>query len=114
MRTITGSAALACTAGAALALSLVAGQATAASSARITLENVRFTPKTVQVQRGGRVTWIWKDGSTPHNVASRGSRRFKSSSVKTRGTHVVRFTKAGTYSYICTIHPGMTGKVIIR
>lgn len=94
-------------------VTIPAGPASAAQTASVSLKNIKFTPKTVKVSKGDRVRWTWKDGSTPHDVASRGSRRFKSSAIKSSGTHVVRFNKSGTYSYVCTIHPGMTGKVVV-
>jgi len=68
----------------------------------------------VTVRRGGTVTWTWNDGRVSHNVTSSGTKRFKSSTTKATGTYRVRFTKAGTYRYICTIHPGMLGKVVVR
>jgi plastocyanin len=101
-------------AAAAVTSALVAGPAGAARTATVSLEDVRFKPGTVIVKKGDRVRWQWNDGSTPHDVASRGTRRFKSSSVKTRGTHLVRFTRTGTYRYVCTIHPGMKGKIVVR
>jgi plastocyanin len=99
---------------AAVSAALIAVPASAARTAAVTLEDIRFKPGTVLVKKGDRVRWQWNDGSTPHNVASRGTRRFKSSSTKTRGTHLVRFTRAGTYRYVCTIHPGMKGKIVVR
>lgn len=99
---------------AAVTASAVAGPAGAARTAAVSLKDIRFTPKTLRVKRNDRVRWTWNDGTTPHNVASRGADRFRSSTTKTRGTYLVRFRKAGTYRYVCTIHPGMTGKVVVR
>lgn len=93
---------------------LLAGPAGAARTAAVSLEDIQFKPRTVTLKGGDRVRWTWKDANTPHNVTSRGSRRFKSSSTKARGTYMVRFTRAGTYRYVCTIHFGMTGKVVVR
>lgn len=86
----------------------------AARTATVTLEDIEFTPSTTRVKRGDSVRWVWRDGATPHNVRSRGSRRFKGSGTRTQGRHTVRFTRAGTYRYVCTIHPGMDGKVVVR
>lgn len=97
-----------------VAVASFAGSASAARTTTVSLKDVRFMPKTAQVKRGERVRWRWNDGATPHNVTSRGTRSFKSSSTKTRGEHVARFTKAGSYRYVCTIHPGMDGRVIVR
>jgi plastocyanin len=86
----------------------------AASGAAVTLKDISFTPARVTIARGQTVTWTWKDGTTPHNVTSRGARRFKSSTSKQSGTYAVRFTRSGTYRYVCTIHFGMNGTVVVR
>jgi plastocyanin len=95
-------------------IAFITSPASAARTANVSLEDVRFTPSSVQVKRGDRVRWTWNDGATPHNVSSRGTLRFRSSSTKTRGIYVVRFNQAGTHRYLCTIHPGMAGKVVVR
>jgi plastocyanin len=98
--------------GAAVVLpSFAFGGAHAASGKSVGMKNLRFHPATVTISRGQTVTWKFDDGSTPHNVISN---RFRSSPTKSSGTYTVRFTRAGTYSYVCTIHPGMRGKVIVR
>lgn len=97
-----------------LVAALAAPAADAARTRTVTLEDVAFKPGTLRASRGDRVRWVWRDGSTPHNVRSRGSRRFKGSSTKTEGSHTVRFTRAGTYRYLCTIHIGMDAKVVVR
>lgn len=83
----------------------------AASGRSVSMKHIRFTPSTVTISRGQTVTWKFDDGSTPHNVISRS---FRSSPTKSSGTFMVRFTRTGTFSYVCTIHPGMRGKVIVR
>jgi plastocyanin len=75
------------------------------------MKGIRFSPATVTIRRGQTVTWKFDDGSIPHNVVAT---RFHSSSTKSSGTYTVRFTRAGTYSYVCTIHPGMQGKVVVH
>jgi plastocyanin len=88
--------------------------APAATTKQVVLEDIEFTPATVTIRRGDRVRWAWRDPRTPHNVISRGRLRFRSSAIKETGTYVVRFRRRGTYRYVCTIHPGMAGKVIVR
>lgn len=85
-----------------------------AATKTVVLKDIEFKPATRSVKRGEQVTWSWRDGDTPHNVASRGSKKFKSSPTKTQGTYRVRFTRKGTYRYVCTIHPGMAGKVVVK
>ena len=66
---------------------------------------------TVTVKRGTTVTWRWT-GRAAHNVTARGGPARFASRTQTRGSFSRRFTKAGTYSLICTIHgPVMTMKL---
>ena len=58
--------------------------------------------------------WSWQDGATPHNVTSAGRTKFRSSATKQSGKYSVTFAKTGTYHYECTIHPGMTGVVVVK
>jgi plastocyanin len=97
----------------ALALVLTASTARAATRS-VVLRDIAFKPTTVKIHRGDRVRWRWDDGDTPHNVTSRGSTRFKSSTTKSTGTYVARFRRRGTYRYVCTIHPGMAGRVVVH
>lgn len=66
---------------------------------------------TVTVKRGTTVTWRWA-GRVAHNVTARGGPAKFASRTQVRGSFSRRFTKAGTYSLICTIHgPAMTMKL---
>ena len=88
---------------------------TAAGTKTIAVKDDVFSPKRTTISKNTLVTWRWR-GDNPHNVRSRGTKRFKSSAIKTEGTHRYRFRKAGTYRYVCTIHEddGMTGTIIVR
>lgn len=90
------------------------GGAHAASGRSVVLKNLRFSPSTVSIGRGQTVTWRWADRGTPHNVVSSSGSRFHSSSTKTSGTYTVRFTRTGSYSYVCTVHPGMRGRIVVH
>ncbi len=92
------------------AIALLAGSATAASSHGVAIRNFSYSPSTTTVHRGDSVTWVWHGGSTSHNVTG----AHFHSRTQTHGSFTVRFTHAGTFSYHCTIHPFMTGKVIVR
>ncbi len=76
--------------------------------------DIDFSPHSLTVSRGTTVRWTFEDPYTPHNVTSRGAKRFRSSPTKQSGTYAVRFTKAGTYTYVCTIHFNMKGRVVVR
>jgi plastocyanin len=81
-----------------------------ASSHEVVLKGLRFHPSTVTVNPGESVTWVWQDGGVEHNVTG-GSFH---SRTQAHGSFTVRFTHAGTFSYRCTVHEGMVGKVIVR
>jgi len=91
-------------AGAALALATTAF----GSGATVKVADNKFVAKTVHVSKGAVVTWKWT-GHNPHNVTFGG---FASSTV-TSGKFKHRFKKRGTFRYRCTIHTGMTGKVVV-
>ena len=108
---VLGSTVLAAIALCAAAAPLDAG---AAGVRRVVLKDIEFSPATVTIRRGDTVRWVWRDPSVSHDVTSRGRLRFRSSQAKLKGTHAVPFKRKGTYRYVCTIHPSMLGKVVVR
>ena len=80
----------------------------------VTIKDFTFSPATLNVKVGTTVTFIQED-SIPHNATGTGSDDvIKSASTMTKGqTYKVTFTKAGTYPYMCSIHPFMTGTVVV-
>ena len=68
----------------------------------------RFNPKEIDVSVGDTVTWTFK-GAVNHNVNGPG---FTSKTVK-KGTFAHQLNSAGSYEYVCTIHQGMKGKVVV-
>jgi plastocyanin len=101
---------------AAMALGGQSALSTAAGTRTITVKDDAFTPKKVTISKNTLVTWRWASDAGEHVVVSRGTRKFKRSAIKEGGTHKVRFKKAGTYRYVCTLHEedGMTGQVVVR
>jgi plastocyanin len=97
-----------------VAVPAATGGALASASHVVTLKGIAFKPARVVIHRGDSVRWVWRDGVNPHNVTSTGKVRFRSSTSKNKGTYSVRFTRAGTYRYVCTIHFGMKGTVVVR
>ncbi len=69
-------------------------------------------PATLTVPVGTSVTWTNRD-DIPHTVASTDG-VFKSKALDTDEKFSFTFGKAGTYPYFCSIHPKMTGKVIVQ
>ncbi len=86
------------------------GGAHAASGHTVVLRHNQFLPGAVSIRRGDSVTWLWQDGRTQHNVVGHGFQ----SRVLRHGSFTVRFTRSGTYSYTCTVHAHMNGKVIVH
>ena len=103
---------LAVTLGLLLTLALSA-TASSATTKTVRIKDIDFSPATLRIHAGDSVRWRFLDGDTPHNVTSRGTSRFRSSTTKQSGSYTVRFAKAGTYRYVCTIHLNMEAKVIV-
>jgi amicyanin len=87
-------------------------QAAAADSKQVVVDNFSFTPATAAVPVGTTVTWTNHD-DIPHNVVSP-EQKFKSPVLDTDETFSHTFDAAGTYKYYCSIHPRMTGQVVVR
>jgi plastocyanin len=73
----------------------------------VTIQDMAYTPETLTVQAGATVTWVWRDGAIAHDVKGDGFQ----STVMAEGTFSHRFTQPGTYPYLCTLHPNMTGTI---
>lgn len=78
----------------------------------IKIDNFSFTPATVTVALGTTVTWTNSD-DVPHTVVSE-DYTFKSKVLDTDEKFSYKFTKPGTYSYFCSVHPKMTAKIIVQ
>jgi amicyanin len=84
-----------------------------ASTSEIKIDNFTFGPAELKVTAGTTVTWVNKD-DIPHTVVSTDeAKTFKSKVLDTDEKFSFTFTKPGTYSYFCSIHPKMTGKVTV-
>ena len=80
----------------------------------VNIDNFSFSPATLTVDVGTTMRWINRD-DIPHTVVSSDDpRAFKSKALDTDDRFSFTFTKAGTYSYFCSIHPKMTGKVVVQ
>lgn len=113
-RTTSGRTALALVGAALTTAAVAAGSAGAATSRTVTLKDIAFSPASLKVSRGARVVFAFRDGTTVHNVHSTGRTRFKTISNRSSGSVTRTLTRAGTYRYQCTLHPGMTGRIVVR
>jgi plastocyanin len=75
----------------------------------VTLAGNAFDPHEVTIRAGDSVTWIWDDGAVQHDVVAEAF----SSAIQADGTYRRTFEEPGTYAYLCTLHPRMTGTVTV-
>ena len=80
---------------------------------RIEIRNFMFMPKTLTVPVGAKVTWINRD-EEPHTVVSANGRFAPSKALDSDDRYETTFSKPGTYVYYCTVHPFMTGTVVVK
>lgn len=102
----------------ALAAALVAGAVTRLAAAdstkpkEVKIDNFSFTPQTLTVHAGTTVTWVNQD-DVPHTVTST-DKQFKSRALDTNERFQHTFSAPGTYNYFCSVHPHMTGKIVVQ
>ena len=92
--------------------SVLAGAEQKAETTEVKIDNFSFGPGTLMIPVGATVTWTNRD-DIPHTVVSTDG-VFKSKVLDTDEKFSFTFSKAGTYPYFCSIHPKMTGKVIVQ
>lgn len=77
----------------------------------VDIDGFAFIPATLTVKAGTTVTWTNKD-EDPHTVVSDGG-AFRSQALGSGGTYSFAFPAAGTFDYVCSIHPFMHGSVVV-
>jgi len=92
--------------------SVKASNQPSALNAAVKIDNFVFGPQTLTVPIGTTVTWTNSDDIPHTSVSTEGV--FKSKVLDTDEKFSYTFTKAGTYPYYCTIHPKMTGTVVVQ
>jgi amicyanin len=78
----------------------------------VKIDNFSFGPTELKVPVGTTVTWTDRD-DIPHTVVST-EKVFKSKVLDTDEKFSFTFSKPGTYEYFCSIHPKMTGKIVVQ
>jgi len=86
--------------------------AAAASPATVKIDNFAFAPAMLTITAGTTVTWK-NDDDSPHRIGDKNG-TFKSAALDTDDTFSHTFAAPGEYPYICTIHPYMAGKIIVK
>ncbi len=89
-----------------------AADSNASSQAAVKIDNFSFSPAQITVPVGTTVRWTNSD-DIPHTVVSTDN-VFKSKVLDTDDQFTYTFTKPGTYPYFCSLHPKMTGTVVVR
>jgi plastocyanin len=84
---------------------------TTAASTGVTIKNFKFAPSTSSVHVGDTITWTNQDIAPHTATASNGSWDTGTINKGKTGSHT--FTTAGTFPYICSIHPSMKGTVTV-
>ena len=84
----------------------------AVSAAEVQIDNFSFTPEALTVKAGTTITWTNRD-DIPHTVVS-SDQEFKSKALDTDDKFTASLTKPGSYTYFCSIHPKMTGKIVVE
>jgi plastocyanin len=79
---------------------------------KVEIDNFAFSPARITVKAGTTVTWLNADDA-PHTVAS-ATRVFKSKALDTDDSFAFTFTAPGVYEYFCSLHPRMTGTVVVE
>ena len=83
-----------------------------AADATVTIDNFTFEPQRLTVRAGTTVTWVNQD-DIPHALASN-AKVFKSKALDTDDKFSFTFATPGVYDYFCSMHPHMTGTIVVE
>jgi plastocyanin len=81
--------------------------------AEVSMEGIAFEPADVTVAVGDTVTWTNND-SVPHDVTADSFSSGEPGGMSGGDTFEHTFDEAGTFDYVCTVHPGMEGSVVVE
>jgi plastocyanin len=79
----------------------------------IVIKEFAFNPPTLKVKAGEKITWINRD-EEPHTVVSVGKKFQRSSALDTDQEFTITAGAPGTYEYFCSVHPKMTGTIVVE
>jgi amicyanin len=98
--------------GAFAAVLLLAATTAHAADASVAIDNFTFGPQELHVKAGTTVTWVNRD-DIPHTVTST-TQAFRSKALDTNDKFSFTFTTPGSYKYFCSLHPHMTGTIVVE
>jgi len=84
-----------------------------AAKNKIEIKDFMFNPPTITVKSGQKITWINRD-EEPHTIVSVGKKFQKSSALDTDQEFSITAGAPGTYEYFCSVHPKMTGTIVVE
>jgi plastocyanin len=84
----------------------------APAAAEVKIDNFTFAPQRLTVKVGTTVTWLNED-DIPHTIVATGL-EFRSKVLDTDDKFSFTFTTAGTFAYFCSLHPHMTGTIVVE
>jgi plastocyanin len=82
-----------------------------AASHMVVIDGTAFAPASMTVQRGDRITWVNKD-PFPHTATAKGT--FDSGPIAADASWTWVADKTGTFDYVCTLHPTMKARLVVR
>jgi len=80
---------------------------------KIEIKDFAFNPQTITVKSGEKVTWINRD-EEPHTIVSVEKQFKKSMALDTDQEFTITTGAPGTYTYFCSVHPKMTGTIVVE
>ena len=87
--------------------------ATAGGGGEVVMKGIKFVPPEITVAAGDTVTWTNED-TVGHDVTGDSFSSGDSGGLQNGDTFKFTFKKAGTFDYVCTVHPGMEGSVTVE
>ena len=84
----------------------------AATAVTVKIQNFAFVPAVVTITPGTTVTWTNAD-EDPHTVNA-ADKSFKSAALDTDDKYAFTFNRPGDYAYFCSLHPHMTGRIVVK
>lgn len=83
------------------------------SGPQVSMKDIKFDPETLTIKPGQTVTWT-NDDSLGHDVTGDDFKSGDPGAMESGDTYQHAFKKAGTFKYVCSVHPGMDGTIEVK